>query len=353
MTDQLSPRERKLLDEWTPLAPPADFAERVIDARAAVHRRRWIGALAVVTGVAAVVAVVASRPGEPSEIEEASPGVELPAPQPAPPPDDVSEVVVDFGDSVTVHDPAGTTKVVFDPLRCPGPGVHVETSRDAAFHSPVITNSSVILNAGLWYYRVSCDRGPGDVSAGRIVVLHDSGMRPLPKPAMVVPIDADGRLYRLDYQTRIPSVVVRRTQDESMHSVLHVSGNGRDQTFESPGTFHVPGDSLAEGKYTLWTEHGGEKSKDTTLIIRFDQTAAQVYIDSPREGDRIAGGVEVRGAVLPGWTVRVGSIAVPTSPKDGRFAAKLPRDFEGSPNLAIRFDHPQHGIHYYTRRLKN
>ena len=49
---------------------------------------------------------------------------------------------------------------------------------------------------------------------------------------------------------------------------------------------------------------------------------------------------------LPGWTARLDVIELPIT--NGRFSAKVsaPR----TRALAIRFEHPQRGIHYYLRR---
>jgi hypothetical protein len=87
----------------------------------------------------------------------------------------------------------------------------------------------------------------------------------------------------------------------------------------------------------------------STLIIDFDQTAPQVYIESPANGQTWTGDIDVRGAVLPGWSAAVEEIAIPID-KQRRFAAKV-----GLPTgkaLAIRLSHPQRGVHYYLRRPK-
>jgi len=360
MTDQLSPRERQLLDDWAALAPPADFAERVVGARAAVQRRRWIAAIAVATAAAAAIAVVASRPGEPPHVETTSPGVRLPhvppapapvAPAPVPAPFLPPDIIVGFRESITIHDPAGTATVAFDSSHCPS-GQNVELSRDAAFRSLVSTSPTIALIAGSWYYRVTCAGEPAAFNRGRIVVLRDDGRRRLPESLASIPIDADGRTYHIDYQGPIPSLDIR-APDSSIHSILHLETGKHDQTFMSAtGTFRIPGSALAEGTSTFWTEHGGERSKITTLVIEFDQNAPQVYIDAPRDGDRAGDEIELRGAVLADWTVRVGAIVIPVAPKTGRFSATLAPDL-AKPKLVVRFEHREHGIHYYTRRLKD
>jgi len=85
------------------------------------------------------------------------------------------------------------------------------------------------------------------------------------------------------------------------------------------------------------------------LIIDFDQTAPQVYIESPGTAEAWKSEIDVRGAVLPGWSAAIEDIAVPIDPQR-RFSAKV-----GTPSgraLAIRLSHPQRGVHYYLRRPK-
>ena len=50
---------------------------------------------------------------------------------------------------------------------------------------------------------------------------------------------------------------------------------------------------------------GVKQDKASTLIINFDQTAPQVYIESPVNAKPFGTEVDVRGAVLPGWAAKV------------------------------------------------
>jgi hypothetical protein len=107
---------------------------------------------------------------------------------------------------------------------------------------------------------------------------------------------------------------------------------------------------LHEGTYTYWIDRDGVKQeKVSTLAIDFDQTAPQVYIESPINVQPWAGDIDVRGAVLPGWSAQVDAIAIPVD-KQRRFAAKV--GAPGGAALAIRLAHPQRGVHYYLRRQK-
>jgi hypothetical protein len=188
------------------------------------------------------------------------------------------------------------------------------------------------------------------VASGRIAVVRDDGHRPLPKNQGSNDIDADGRNYRISYQSAIPNVVVHM-KNPGAQNKLHLASGGKDQSFDSSASsITVLGTQLHEGTYTYWFERDGVKQERiSTLTIDFDQTAPQVYIESPNNGQAWTGDLDVRGAVLPGWTAAVESITIPVD-KQRRFAATVGTP-EGSA-LAIRLSHPQHGVHYYLRRQK-
>jgi hypothetical protein len=99
MSDQLSTRERELLEGWSTMSPPTDFAERVFEARAASTRRLWFAAAALVTAAAAIATFVAIRepaptvrrdeatrePSHAPAIAPPAPAIDPPAPAIAPP----------------------------------------------------------------------------------------------------------------------------------------------------------------------------------------------------------------------------------------------------------------------------
>ncbi len=112
----------------------------------------------------------------------------------------------------------------------------------------------------------------------------------------------------------------------------------------------IEGTKLKEATYTYYFDHDGVKQdKVSTLKITFDQTAAQVYIESPANAQPFATPIDVHGSVLPGWTAKVAAFDVPID-KNRRFQAKVdPPDGQA---LAIRLSHPQRGVHFYLRRAK-
>jgi len=206
---------------------------------------------------------------------------------------------------------------------------------------------------GAWHYRLRCTsqgvEGPA-VASGQIACLRDEGRRPLPRAQGVNDIDDDGRTYRISYQSAIPTIAVHVRDPGAAHR-LHLASSGTEQLFASDmPTIIIPGNRLREGTYTYWVERDGQKrERPSTLIIDFDQTAPQVYIESPGTAEPWKSEIDVRGAVLPGWSAAIENIAVPIDPQR-RFSAKV-----GTPSgraLAIRLSHPQRGVHYYLRRPK-
>jgi hypothetical protein len=261
------------------------------------------------------------------------------------------------GEAFTIHDPKPPSSVQFQfDGKCPDGGI-IEVDRDARFRTAKISGghdfANVLIGGGSWAYRLRCttngDEG-GAVASGRVTTMRDDGRRPLPKNQGVNDIDADGRNYRISYQSAIPNVMVHIKNPGATHK-LHIASAGKDQTFDSSAAqILVPGAQLREGTYTYWIDRDGVKQeKVSTLTIDFDQTAPQVYIESPVNGQPWSGDIDVRGAVLPGWSAAVEAIAIPID-KQRRFAAKV--GIPGGAALAIRLSHPQRGVHYYLRRQK-
>jgi hypothetical protein len=258
------------------------------------------------------------------------------------------------GESFTVHDPKPPTAVqVQFGGACTDGGV-LEVDKGAGFRTPRISAgrdaANVSLAPGSWAYRVRCTKGGAEgapVASGRISVTRDSGTRPLPKAPGTNDIDADGRTWRISYQSVIPNLTVHARGGGSAFK-LHLASGGKEDTFTaSAPAIAVPGAKLHEGTYTYWVDRDGVRDQVSTLVIDFDQTAPQVYIESPVNGVPWSGDIDVRGAVLAGWTAAVDAVVIPLD-RARRFTAKV-----GIPPgnaLAIKLSHPLRGIHYYLRR---
>jgi hypothetical protein len=264
---------------------------------------------------------------------------------------------VEAGDTLTIHDPRPPTAVQFTfGGKCPDGGI-IEMDKDTRFKTAKISGgreaANVSVASGGWAYRLRCTAGGAEgnaVASGRVVVKRDDGRRALPKIAGVNSIDADGRTWRLSYQSQIPSLQVNSKATGSAFK-LHLATEGKEQTFDSKKpVVTVPGSQLKEGTYAYWFDVDGVKQpKTSTLILGFDQTAPQVYIELPVNGKPWSGDIDVKGAVLQGWTASVDGNTIPL---DGarRFIAKAQAPSGNA--LAIKLSHPNFGTHYYLRRAK-
>ena len=201
-------------------------------------------------------------------------------------------------------------------------------------------------------YRLVCGSGATGGS-GHITVRRDAGTRPLPKDP---PVNSDRR--RRPHVSHLVSVADSEHQGQvpgrrHRSYTLHLATGGSEEKFESKtNSITIEGKKLKEATYTFWVDKDGTKlDKISTLIINFDQTAPQVYIESPANGKPFGAEIDVRGAVLPGWTAKVDVVEIPVDKSTRRFNAKVapPTDAQA---LAIRLSHPQRGVHYYLRRGK-
>ena len=254
----------------------------------------------------------------------------------------------------TIHDPRGSTALQFNfNGKCPGGGT-IEMDTSPTFRTARLSggkeSANILAEANYYYYRLTCGGGP--IASGKLQVRRDAGTRPLPKDPPVNPIDADGRTYRISYQSLVPNVKIK-VPGTGSNFKLHLATGGTEEAMESTKpVFTVDGKKLKEATYRYWVDRDGVKQeKVSTLIIDFDQTAPQVYIEAPANGKTFTADVDVRGAVLPGWSAKVEGVEIPVDKNTRRFKASVPAP-QGGSALAIRLAHPQRGIHYYLRRGK-
>jgi len=258
--------------------------------------------------------------------------------------------------SFWIHDPKGVTAVQFAFGSKCSTGGTIEMDHDGRFRTPRVSEgkeaANMLVPAGSWAYRLKCANGNVGAS-GTVLVVRDAGRRPLPPKPAKNPIDADGRVWSISYQSLIPNLEVTFPGGGAGAYKLHVATGGTEQTFEAAkNVVEVPGSKLKEATYTFWFDKDGVKQdKVSTLKINFDQTAAQVYIESPIDGQAFGTDVEVGGAELPGWTASIDSVDLPiVDASTRRFHAKVGAPSGGAQALAIRLSHPQRGVHYYLRR---
>ncbi len=269
---------------------------------------------------------------------------------------EVHDVAIVAGDNATVHDGRGAAAVQFRfGDKCPGGGV-IELDSSASFRTPSVSagsaSANLMVSAGSYAYRLRCEEKSGDgraVQSGRLSVIKDGGKRPLPSAPPPFQLDADGRTYRVGYQGAIPAMKVVWKGATGSSFTLRLARSGKDQSFASTEpTYSIPGSKLSEGVYMVWFEKSGARSKVSTVIIDFDNTAPAIYIDEPDDGQAWGAEVVVQGAVLPGWTPSIDGVALPLD-KQRRFRATVPAPTGA---LAIRVSHPQRGVHYYLRRRR-
>jgi hypothetical protein len=267
---------------------------------------------------------------------------------------DYYDLRVSVGDdkAFTVHDPKGSTALQFNfNGKCTGGTIELDDSPkfQTARISSGKDSANIIADTGSWYYRLVCGSGATGGS-GHITVRRDAGTRPLPKDPPLNFVDTDGRAYRISYQSLIPNIKVKFPAGGSRYT-LHLATGGSEEKFESKtNAITLEGKKLKEATYTFWVDKDGTKiDKVSTLQINFDQTAPQVYIESPTNGKPFGPEVDVRGAVLPGWTAKVDVVEIPVDGRTRRFAATVAPP-AGAQALAIRLSHPQRGVHFYLRR---
>jgi hypothetical protein len=263
---------------------------------------------------------------------------------------EVVDMMAGAGESLIVHDPHPPTVVGFAGSRCAG----LTVLQLGAKKRETIGNGRVTgaFPPGAQRYSLRCDGDTTPFGEGIVTVVPDSGSRRLASGAPTNRIDADGRRYTILYQSLLPKVSVRWPNPPSAGPFsLFVRSQGKGQKqFSAPApSYSLAGGSLAEGTHELWFGAGAEQSRKTTVVVQFDNAAPTASISAPAERGFAAGGaVTVAGMALPGWAV---SVAGRELAQDGqqRFSAEVAAPADAS-SLAIRFAHPQRGVHYYLRR---
>jgi hypothetical protein len=262
---------------------------------------------------------------------------------------DVLDFLAGPGDSLILHDPRPPTAIGFSTARCAGVAV-LELGAKRRQTVGVGTVSAAF-PAGSQRYRLRCDADAQPFAEGTISVLADAGNRRLSGAAPSNRIDADGRRYTILYQSLLPKVSVRWPNPPSAgpFSLQVRSNKGQKRFPATSASVALPTGALSEGSHELWFEGAGQRSRATTVVVQFDNAAPTASISAPGERGFAPGAtVSVAGSALPGWTVSVqGRELAQDSQQRFSGEAAAPSDVRA---LAIRFSHPQRGVHYYLRR---
>ncbi|HEX6278145.1 MAG TPA: hypothetical protein VFZ53_34105 [Polyangiaceae bacterium] len=266
------------------------------------------------------------------------------------------DLLASAGDSFVVHDPRPPTAVAFSVPACPsGAVLTIESGKKGARETIGSGRVSAEFSQGTHRYSVACLGGGKSlgtpVARGTLSVVADAGLRTLAKTAPSSSVDTDGRRYTVLYQSLLPRLSVRWPNAPAASSyTLSVRSKQGARSFSSASANHTfDSGSLAEGEHSLTFEADGRRSKETSVVIRFDNAAPTASLTSPADTSFAPGSsVLVSGAALPGWSVAVAGREL-AQDEQNRFSELV--SAPGSERaLAIRFSQAGRGVHYYLRR---
>jgi hypothetical protein len=269
---------------------------------------------------------------------------------------DVVDLVAGAGDSFVVHDPRPPTAIGFSHAGCAaGTVLSLNAGRKGSRETVGAARVSAEFSQGSHRYVVSCLEAGGAkgtrVGEGTISVIADAGLRKLARKAPLTSVDTDGRRYTVLYQTLLPKLSVRWPNAPTAGSyALTVRSNKGTRTLQSKTSSYLfgPG-ALPEGEHVLSFEGDGKSSKQTSVVIRFDNAAPTASLSSPADQSFGPGAsVLVAGSALPGWSVTAGGREL-TQDAQNRFSEQVSAP-SAERALVIRFSQAGRGVHYYLRR---
>jgi hypothetical protein len=261
------------------------------------------------------------------------------------------DLIVNAGDSFTVHDPGPPTAIGFRlGGQCPK-GAVVQLSKQQWAGRGGQANAPV--EAGRHSYQVRClgPDGPEKqaVAEGRVIVLRDAGTAPIASGAPTSHVNTDGRRYTVLYQNHLPRITVGWAGAPEAPSYTLVVDSRRIGT-SSPNYAFSAG-ALTEGNHTVRFEAAtvpSRKSRVTRIAIRFDNAMPTASLDPIGGKVGADGKMLVAGKALPGWSVSVGGQKLKLDGQSRfRGSAAVP---DGHDALPVKFEHPTRGTHYYLRR---
>lgn len=267
------------------------------------------------------------------------------------------ELTVDAGESFRIYDPKPPTLVAFR--------VPAECAQGAELRLRGVTTArgkdriTMSLKRGLHSYDMHCLKGERirrrPAASGRVRVVRSRGTSQPPTTAPKNSLDINGRRYTLMYQNLKPILTVRwpgapRASGYRVY-VTSPKGGTRKYAAKKPSRT-LPPRALREGKNRIRFATTGKKawrSEESVVDVVFDNAApaASLSLPPPR-GFAPGSSTPIAGIAVSGSRVSVGGRAIPLDDKS-RFEVDLPIDAD-TQALAIRFQHPRHGVRYYLRR---
>lgn len=295
-----------------------------------------------------------ARPPAPDAAVASDP--ETPDPPAGDPQPAAADLIVVAGESAAIHDPGAPSAVrIRFADRCPRGGEVAVGSgrkrRTARGRRSVV----LALGRGSHRYRVTCHGEAGEpegkpVASGRLRVDRASGARPLPARPTKNTITANGMSYRIQYQNLLPDLTFAWPEAPGGATRLLVAPQGRSPKRYSAagGRRTVKSGGLPEGRYRFWFEAGERRSKESNLVLAFDNASSSTYLRLPQVGGSWGSGpVRVAGAAVAGARVSVGDLELDLD-RQQRFDARIARPSSGA--VTVRVAHRRRGIHYYLRR---
>jgi hypothetical protein len=264
------------------------------------------------------------------------------------------DLVVDAGDTFTVHDPRPPTAVGFRVgARCPN-GAAIALGKQ--LWSVRGDRASVPLRTGRHAYELRClerDAVGPSVASGVVTIVDDAGTRTLPKSAATTHVNTDGRRYTVLYQNLVPALSIGwATAPPAPGYTLVVQGAAARTVQLTTANHAFAAGALPEGTHTVYFEAKttpARRSRTTTIVIAFDNATPTASIEGPIELERGAD-VTLAGTAMPGWSVSVNGESIPVDGQQ-RFRAKVAVGADGVA-VPIAFRHPSRGVHYYLRKVK-
>ena len=262
-----------------------------------------------------------------------------------------ADLIVNAGDSFTVHDPGPPTNIGFKlGGQCAKGAVVRLANQQWAGRGG---QANVPVKAGRHSYEVNClgPDGPEkeSVAKGRVIVLRDAGTASIASGAPTSHVNTDGRRYTVLYQNNLPRITVGWAGAPEASSYTLVVDARRIRT--SSPNYAFPSGALTEGTHTVRFEAAtvpSRKSRQTRISIRFDNAMPTASLDPIGGKVGSDGTMLVAGKALPGWSVSVGGKKLNLDGQSRfRGSAALP---EGHDALPVKFEHPSRGTHYYLRR---
>ncbi len=259
----------------------------------------------------------------------------------------VSDLVVRAGETFWVHDPEPPTRIGFQ-----GEGLCPGSSRLRAGEQEVEGVGTLALNfgGGKYKYALYCTDGGERLAAeGQFEVLRDKGAKPLPAFTPSATVHADGRVYTVYYQERLPQITVVWPSAPT-GTTYELTLDGQVMSVAQPSVA-LPSGRLGPGTHQLvFSTTGTPKrtSRRTTVDIRVDAQATAARVAEPSDRFEPGSPVSVAGQAMPGYSVMLDGTEL-TLDSQRRFSTIA------SPQgtMALAFTRPGRGTHYYLRRPKS